>query len=105
MDATHAANIINNTGARMIHYISKKSGRHVELEPVVVHIRTPGEPLPRDFTASATIVDGVANISLGASHSTGANPHEVKTAIQEALESIGVRSFKFRRAKQKKAGK
>ena len=86
----------------MIHFISEKSGRHVELEPVVVNIRTPGEPLPRDFTATAVIVDGSAHIGLGASHSKDVNPHEVRTAIRDALKSIGVHEFTFRRSKERK---
>ena len=85
----------------MINFVSPTSGRHVELEPVVINIRTPGEPLPRDFTATAVIVDGKAHISLGASHTKNANPHEIKTAIQEALKSIGVRDISFRRGKER----
>ena len=85
----------------MISFVSPTSGRHVEPEPVVINIRTPGEPLPRDFTATAVIVDGKAHISLGASHTKDANPHEIKTAIQEALKSIGVIDFSFRRGKER----
>jgi hypothetical protein len=85
----------------VINFVSEISGRHVELEPVVVNIRTPGEPLPRDFTATAVIVDGKAHISLGASHTKNANPHEIKTAIQEALKSIGIHEFSFRRGKER----
>tara|TARA_Y100001968_G_scaffold332502_1_gene390893 strand:- start:4191 stop:4454 length:264 start_codon:yes stop_codon:yes gene_type:complete len=85
----------------VINFVSPTSGRHVELEPVVINIRTPGEPLPRDFTATAVIVNGKAHISLGASHTKNANPHEIKTAIQEALKSIGVHDFSFRRGKER----
>tara|TARA_R100000664_G_C2755860_1_gene143635 strand:- start:140 stop:409 length:270 start_codon:yes stop_codon:yes gene_type:complete len=86
----------------LIHYYSEKSGRHVEIEPVVVNIRTPGQPEPRDFTCTATIVDGVAYISLGSSHSNQYNPHEVMTSIKEALKSIGANQIKFKRIKPNK---
>lgn len=94
----------------MLHYIYP-SGRHVELEPTHaeisvsirttgVNIRTPGEPLPRDFTATATIVDDIAYIGLGAAHTRNANPHEVKNAIRTALiEKLGVKDISFRRGK------
>lgn len=94
----------------MLHYMYNGQ-RHVEVEPTHAeleisvkviptgaHIRTPGEPLPRDFTASVTILENIAHVSLGAGHTKKANPHEIKNAVREALiNTLGVEDIQFRR--------
>lgn len=83
-----------------------QSGRAVEIQTVIsvvvnavdgqpltiqqLNIRTPGRPLPRDFTCSATVVNDKAYAYLGAGHTKKASPREIYRAIDEALAQLGV---------------
>ena len=83
-----------------------KSGRAVEIQTVMsvvvnaidgqplniqqLNIRTPGKPLPRDFTCNATVVNDHAYVCLGAGHTKKANPRDIYKSIDEALAQLGV---------------
>lgn len=83
-----------------------KSGRAVEIQTLMsvvvnavdgqpltvqqLNIRTPGRPLPRDFTCSATVVSDQAYVCLGAGHTKKANPRDIYKSIDEALAQLGV---------------
>ena len=71
------------------------AGRSVEVQIKTLYIRTPGNPLPRDFTCAVTGDESLAIVELGATHKSDVKNHEIMTAIREVLGSLGFTKMKY----------